>query len=473
MPASAPAAPKKKSASLDMTQGSPVRLLILFALPMLIGGIFQLLYNTVDTLVVGRFVSTEALAAIGATSSTTMFIMFLGNAVMNVLSVIVSQAEGAKQEDLMRKAVSHAVYLVILVGGLLGLVAFFGARPFLTLLGTDPSIIDNSVTYVQIVCGLTIAQLFYNGASSILRAIGDSRTPLYFLIFSSLLNVGLDLLFVIVFSWGVAGVGFATVISQGVSAVLCILYMLRKYPRLRPDPDAWKLDGTMIREYVRIGIPMVVQSAVLNVGMFVITAVINSFGVDTVAAYTIGSRVEQLATVTFSNLAFSFAVYAGQNFGARRFDRIKDGLRKGVPMVIGLSLLSTLVMMLFADPLADFFMRDGSPEVLTRAVAMIRTEAAMYFALGTIWALSSTLRGMGAVKITLASSVVELASKIGFSLLLPAFLGYIGIWMAAPIGWVLGILPCLAYLIWWSKDPEGRSKKLGAGRQKKEAAQKA
>ena len=455
-------APKKKSANLDMTQGSPVKLLILFALPMLLGGIFQLLYNTVDTLVVGRFVSTEALAAIGATSSTTMFIMFLGNAVMNVLSVIVSQAEGAKQDALMRKAVSHAVYLVLIVGTFLGLLAFFGARPFLTLLGTDPSIIDNSVTYVQIVCGLTMAQLFYNGASSILRAIGDSRTPLYFLIFSSLLNVGLDLLFVIVFGMGVAGVGFATVISQAVSAVLCITYMLKKYPRLRPDHEAWQLDREMIREYVRIGVPMVVQSAVLNVGMFVITAVINSFGVDTVAAYTIGSRVEQLATITFSNLAFSFAVYAGQNFGARRFDRIKEGLRKGVPLVICMALLSTLVMMLFAEPLANFFMRDGSPEVLTRAVAMIRIEASMYFALGTIWALSSTLRGMGAVKITLASSIIELVSKIGFSLLLPPLLGYIGVWMAAPIGWVLGIIPSLIYLIWWGRDPEEHSKKLGS-----------
>ena len=452
---------KKKGASLDMTQGSPVRLLILFAIPMLIGGVFQLLYNTVDTLVVGRFVSTEALAAIGATSSTTMFIMMLGNAVMNVLSVIVSQAEGAKREDLMRKAVSHAVYLVLVVGTLLGLLAFFGARPFMQLLGTDPTIIDNSVTYVQIVCGLTIAQLFYNGASSILRAIGDSRTPLYFLIFSSLLNVGLDLLFVIVFGLGVTGVGFATVISQAVSAVLCILYMLRKYPRLRPDADAWKLDTGMIKEYVRIGIPMVVQSAVLNVGMFVITAVINSFGVDTVAAYTIGSRVEQLATVTFSNLAFSFSVYSGQNFGARRYDRILQGLRKGLVIVVSLALLSTLVMELFAPQLASFFMRDGSDEVLTRAVAMIRIEAALYFALGSIWTLSSTLRGMGAVKITLASSIVELVSKIGLSLLLPLFLGYVGIWLAAPIGWVLGIVPCLLYLIWWSKSPEERSKKLG------------
>ena len=451
---------KKRGASLDMTQGEPARLLILFAIPMLIGGIFQLLYNTVDTLVVGRYVSTDALAAIGATSSTTMFVMMMGSGVTNALSIIVSQAEGARQTALIKKAVAHAVYLVAVVGAFLGLLSLFGARPLMALLGTDEAIIDQSVTYIQIVCGLTVAQLCYNGAASILRAIGDSQTPLYFLIFSSLLNVALDLLFVIAFQWGVAGVAWATVISQAVSAALCVGYMLKKYPRLRPDGASWRFDGTMLGEFLRIGLPMVAQSAVLNVGMFVITAVINSFGKDTMAAYTIGSRVEQLATVTFSNLAFSFSVYTGQNFGARRYDRIREGLRKGLLIVGGLALLSTAVMMIFAQPLAGFFMEDKNPVVLEQAVAMIRVEAALYVALGVIWGLNNGMRGVGAVKITLVSSIVELVSKIGLSLLLPQFFGTTGVWMAAPIGWVLGIIPTVIYLAWWFRDPEGRSKAL-------------
>lgn len=454
-----------RRANLDMTQGSPVRLLILFAIPMLIGGVFQLLYNTVDTVVVGRYVSTDALAAIGATSSTTMFVMMMGSGVTNALSVIIAQEEGAKRTESLKKAVAHGTYLVLGAGAVLGLLSFFGAGPLMRLLGTDPAIIGDSITYIRIVCGLTIAQLFYNGAAAVLRAIGDSRTPLYFLIFSSLLNVALDLLFVIAFSWGVAGVAWATLISQAVSAVLCVAYMLKKYPRLRPDAAAWKPDGMMFGDYARIGIPMVVQSGALNVGMFVITAVINSFGKDTMAAYTIGSRVEQLATVTFSNLAFSFSVYAGQNFGARKYDRIKDGLRKGLTIVVGLALLSTLVMELFAKPLANFFLNGGSPQVLERAVAMIRIEAALYFALGTIWTLSSTLRGMGAVRVVLLSSIIELVSKIGLSLLLPLFFDYIGVWLAAPIGWILGIIPSLLYLLWWFQDPAARSAKLHGKRE--------
>jgi Na+-driven multidrug efflux pump len=186
------------------------------------------MYNMVDTIVVGRFVSIDALAAIGAASSTSMFIMLMGNGLTNGLSVIISQAEGAKQGERLLKAVTHAVYLVLGGSLVLGLAAFFGARPMMTLLGAPENIIDQSVVYIQITGGLTVALLSYNGITSVLRAIGDSRTPLYFLIFSSLLNVGLDLFFVLALHGGVAGVAWATVFSQLVSAVLCLVYMAKK-----------------------------------------------------------------------------------------------------------------------------------------------------------------------------------------------------------------------------------------------------
>jgi len=453
---------ENKQASLNMTQGPPAKLLILFAIPMLIGGVFQLMYNVVDTIVVGRFVSIDALAAIGAASSTSMFIMHMTNGITSGLSIIVSQAEGAGQETVLKKAVSHAVYIILAAGAVLGLLAFFGARAMMTLLGAPENIIDQSVAYIQITGGLTIAAVAYNGITSVLRAIGDSRTPLYFLIFSSLLNVVLDLLFVLALHGGVAGVAFATVISQAVSAILCILYMIKKYPRLVPDRASWQFDNAMIKEYLRIGLPMCVQSAVLCVGMFVITAVINSFGSDIVAAYTVGGKVEQLATVSFSNVAFSFSVYAGQNFGAKKYDRIKDGLKKGLGIVGGLALASTVVMLIFARPLALVFMDQPSDYVLDAAVSMIRIEAVLYAALGGIWTVNSALRGIGAVKITLASSIVELVIKIGVSVLLPLAIGYVGIWLAAPIGWVLGMVPSVTYLMLWFKNPESFGRKKDA-----------
>jgi len=184
--------------------------------------------------------------------------------------------------------------------------------------------------------------------------------------------------------------------------------------------------------------------------MFVITAVINSYGSDIVAAYTIGSKVEQLATITFSNMAFSFSVYAGQNFGARKYERIAEGLKKGIAIISSLALLSTVVMWMFADFFAKLFLDTNQTTlVLEGAVSMIRTEALLFVALGAIWTVNSALRGMGKVKITLISSIIELVSKIGISVLLPMAIGYAGIWMAAPIGWVLGLIPSLAYLILW------------------------
>lgn len=442
---------KTKAKNLDMTQGEPARLLVLFAIPMLIGGIFQLMYNMTDTLVVGRFASVDALAAIGATGSTTSLIMMLGQGLTNAVSVVISQAEGAGRQDRMKSCVAHAVYLVLAGSLVLGLASFFGARPFLTLLGTPENIIDDAVSYVQITGGLSIALTAYNGVAAVLRAIGDSKTPLYFLILCSLLNVVLDLVFVIAFHGGVPGVAIATVISQAVSVVLCVFYMVRRYPRLRPDAASFRFDGKIIREYLSIGLPMCFQSGVLCVGMFVITAVINSFGSDIVAAYTIGGKVEQLATLSFSNLAFSFSVYAGQNYGARLYRRIGEGLKKGLLIIVGLTILSSAVMLLFARPLAQIFLEEDVAAVLDGAVAMIRTEACFFWALGIIWAVNSTLRGMGLVRIALVSSIVELVCKIGISVTLSQVIGSAGIWSAAPSGWVLGLIPSLIYLLRWFK----------------------
>lgn len=442
---------KTKAKNLDMTQGEPARLLVLFAIPMLIGGIFQLMYNMTDTLVVGRFASVDALAAIGATGSTTSLIMMLGQGLTNAVSVVISQAEGAGRQDRMKSCVAHAVYLVLAGSLVLGLASFFGARPFLTLLGTPENIINDAVSYVQITGGLSIALTAYNGVAAVLRAIGDSKTPLYFLILCSLLNVVLDLVFVIAFHGGVPGVAIATVISQAVSVVLCVFYMVRRYPRLRPDAASFRFDGKIIREYLTIGLPMCFQSGVLCVGMFVITAVINSFGSDIVAAYTIGGKVEQLATLSFSNLAFSFSVYAGQNYGARLYRRIGEGLKKGLLIIVGLTILSSAVMLLFARPLAQIFLEEDVAAVLDGAVAMIRTEACFFWALGIIWAVNSTLRGMGLVRIALVSSIVELVCKIGISVTLSQVIGSAGIWIAAPSGWVLGLIPSLIYLLRWFK----------------------
>ena len=443
---------RRKAANLDMTKGEPARLLVLFAIPMLIGGVFQLMYKHDRHLGGGPVRQCGRPGGHRGHQLHHLPDHHAGQGLTNAVSVVISQAEGAGQQERMKRCVAHALYLVAAGSLILGLASFLGARPFLELLGTPVNIVDDAVAYVQITGGpFRGPDLLQRGVR---RAAGHRglQDPLYFLILCSLLNVALDLVFVIAFHWDVPGVAIATVISQAVSVVLCVLYMIRKYPRLRPDAAAFRLDPALLKEYLSIGLPMCFQSAVLGVGMFVITAVINSFGSDIVAAYTIGGKVEQLATLSFSNLAFSFSVYAGQKLRGQLYRRIGDGLKKGLVIIIGLSLLSSVVMLLFARPLAQIFLEDNVAAVLDGAVAMIRTEACFFWALGAIWAVNSTLRGMGMVKAALVSSVVELVCKIGVSVTLSQLLGSMGIWLAAPSGWVLGLVPSLFFLLrWWKK----------------------
>jgi putative MATE family efflux protein len=432
-----------KTQTIDMTQGNPTKLLVTFALPMLIGSIFQLMYNMTDSVILGKFVGADALASIGATSSTTFLFLALATGMTGGITIVISQYFGAKNDVLIRRTTVSAIYITISAAVLLGIVGFFAARPVMQLLGTPDNIIDQAVIYVQITCGLYVTQIAYNSAASILRALGDSKTPLYFLIICTMLNVVLDLIFVVSFHNGVAGVAFATVISQAVSAVLCIVYMAKKYTLLHFKKEDMKPDWKLIRRIMSIGLPMGLQSCLLSIGMMVITSVINSFGSDVVAAQTVGSKVEQLVTIIFSQVAFSFSVYSGQNFGAKDFMRIKLGLKKAFIIVGSLSLISTAVMFLFGKHIILLFVDPSETMIIKSAGELIHIEALFFAALGWIWLYNSALRGIGDMGVTLLSSLVELGAKILLSIFLSRAFGYIGIWYAAPIGWVLGLIPSM------------------------------
>lgn len=380
----------KPSGAIDMTQGKPINLMLRFALPMMIGSIFQSLYSMVDSAVLGRFVGSHALAAIGATTSTTGLILLLATGVTSAISIALSQYVGANDTDRVRKGIVASGWITLLLGVVLGLISVFAARPLMQLLKTPEDVIDMSVLYIQIVCGCGIAQFAYNAAASILRALGDSKTPLYFLILCSILSVILDLISVIGLNMGVAGVAVATVGSQAISAAICILVMFRKYPDLMPKRHTLRPDMPVSLKIFGMGAQMALQSLFLSVGMMVITRVINGYGSNVVAAFTVGSNVQNLAVMLFSNFSLEF----------------------------------------------------------------IRIQAWFFPFLGWIWLYNSTVKGMGKINISMVSSVVELCSKIGLSLLLPIWIGTTGIWFAAPIGYILGIIPLLIYYY------SGRWKKL-------------
>ncbi len=443
-----------RSTAIDMTRGKPIHLMLRFALPMMIGSVFQSLYTMVDSAVLGQYVGANALAAVGATTSTTNFILLLSTGITSAVSIVLSQFVGANDLKKIRAGLVSTFYLTLGVGAFMGLVSLLLARPLMQLLQTPESVIDMSVLYIQLIGGLGIAQFAYNAVASVLRALGDSKTPLIFLIFCSLLNVLLDLVSVLVFHLGVAGVAGATVIAQAISAAVCIAYMFKKHPQLRLTRADFAPNWAVLLRIFGMGAQMALQGALLSVGMMVITRVINGFGEEVVAAFTVGSNVQNLAVMLFSSFSFGFSVYVGQNFGAHLADRIRRGVWEILLLVGGLSALASALSLIFAKSLVLLYVKPEETQVIAASFDFVRIQSWFFPFLGWIWLYNSTLKGMGKIGITMVSSFVELGSKIAFSILLPIWLGYTGIWLSAPIGWILGLIPDLIYYYggFWSRS---------------------
>lgn len=435
----------KKSDAIDMTQGRPISLMLRFALPMMIGSVFQSLYTMVDSAVLGRYVGSQALAAIGATSSTVYFLLLLSTSVTSAVSIVVSQFVGANDLGKIRAGVVSTIYLTFSLSAVIGLISIFAARPLMLLLDAPESLLDMSVLYIQIIGGVSVASFAYNAVSSILRALGDSKTPLIFLIVCSLLNVVFDLFAVLALDLGVAGVAIATVAAQAISAVACTFYMYKKHPELALKKENMRPDFKVLWQILGMGLQMALQGALLSIGMMFITRIINGFGETVVAAFTVGSNVQNLAVMLFANFSFGFSVYVGQNYGARLSERIRRGVREIFLLVGGLSALACVIVLIFQEPLVLLYVKPEETAVVEASLSFVRVQAWFFPFLGWIWLYNSTLKGMGKIGITMVSSFVELGSKIAFTLILPIWMGYTGIWYAAPIGYILGLLPDLIY----------------------------
>lgn len=430
----------------DLTEGRPLKQILIFALPMIIGGIIQQLYSVVDTLIVGNTLGSQALAAVGATGSTMFFMISFMIGLTNAFSIVTSHYFGAKNEQMVKKTVVNAIFLSAICAVLLTLVGIYGARPLMELLQTPSEIINQSTIYIQICIGFCAAQLAYNVAAALLRAIGDSKTPLYFLMISALANIALDLVFILVFHMDVAGAAVATVISQAISATLCIVHIIRKFPIFHIKRQEFRPDFKQLVLVSKMGLTMGLQSCLISLGEMAVTGVINGFGTTVVAAYTAGVRVEEFATLAFINLSQAFSIYAGQNLGARKTARVQEGFKKLAVVIILLSFVSMILIFNFGDDITRWFIADSDAEinnVVNIAYQYLCVSACFYPFLGMILLYNNTLRGIGELSVPLMSGIIELFSKVGFSIILSSLFSYTGIWYAAPLGWMLGMIPSL------------------------------
>ena len=420
----------------DMTSGSPTLLIIKFAIPMLIGNMFQQFYNMVDSIVVGKFVGKEALAAVGATGALNFFIFSLTFGLSAGISIVVSQYFGAKDYDNVRKSVATAAYTIFGVSVIMGSVGILLSRWLLQLLNTPDSIIDQSTIYMRIMFLGILGIAGYNGISFILRALGDSITPLIFLIVASLLNVGFDLLFVIVFGWGVAGVATATIIAQGISAIGCITYALMKVKIIHMPLREFKPNLFIFKKTLKLGLPVALQNSMISISLMALQRITNSFGDVVIAAVTVASRIEQLILQPGMSIGAAVSSFTGQNIGADQIQRAKKGFYSASKIIIALSLVMLPVMYFGGEHIMILFTKKEDIEVVRIGLESIRVTSFFYTFVGMIFITRNFLIGSGDIGIPMAMGISEVVCRVLFANLLVIPWGYRGIWWATALTWL-------------------------------------
>ncbi len=425
----------------DMTKGAPLKLLLLFSVPLLIGNIFQQLYNIADIVIVGRTLGMNALAAVGATSPVFFFLMFVVVGLTNGFAVITGQRFGAKDPVGVRRSVTVSTVLssifTIVFSVLLGLFM----NVILDWMNVPREIYKDAFWYIQIVVAGLISANAYNLLASIVRALGDSKTPLYFLIFASLLNIALALLFILKFGWGVPGSAVAVVMSQTFSACLCVVYVKKRFPILHLQIDDWKFaikkeSIPFAMEHLKVGIPMALQYSILGIGILIIQSVCNTFGPDVIAAFTAALRIEQIAPLPMVSFGVALAAYTAQNFGANNYSRIRAGVKRSSLINISLSIIMAILIHFWGSDIVGIFLGQAETEIIKIAREYLWISTIFYFFLGQIFIFRNALQGMGEAMLPLVASIAELVIRSFAAVYLAVKFSYFGIFYAGPIAWV-------------------------------------
>ena len=442
---------RKQNNVMDMTEGNITKQLMLFSVPMLLGNLFQQIYNLVDSIVVGRVVGPNALAAIGATGSVTFLFIALCNGMGSGGGIVVSQKFGAKDETGVRKSLTNAAYLMMGMAVIVCVISYLLTPTILTLLKTPSDIISDAISYMRMMClGLPLVAI-YNYSSFMLRALGDSRGPLYFLIVSCLINVVLDILFVKVLGMSVFGAALATVISQFIAGAGCIIYSVKTNEFFRLSKEDYNTDKKIVYDTVRLGVPMSLQFSMIAISCMGLQAVVNSFGSVAVAAFTATSRIEQLVHQPYTSLGTALATFTGQNYGARQDSRIKEGFKKSTIIMLTMSVILLIIMQIGGKAIVSLFVSDSA--VIEMGAKGLKITSLFYAVLGMIYVTRGTQNGLGDALFAFINGIVEVIARI----ILPAFLVAIpalnvyGIWWSAGLVWFVSAVFCLMRYISFNK----------------------
>lgn len=455
---------RERKNDCNMTEGAPARKLFFFAAPMILGNLFQQLYNMADSVIVGQFAGVDALAAVGASYALTTVFVMLAIGGGNGSAVVTAQYLGAKRYRELKTSVSTALTAFLALGILLAAAGYFGSGMILTALKTPENILGMARQYLNIYFAGLPFLFLYNVLASMFNALGDSKTPLYLLIFSSVVNVGLDIWFVAGFSMGVAGVAVATVIAQGTAAVISFLLLLRKLRDYEvPDDDACKagdrklFDADMLAHMVKMAIPTMLQQSIVSVGMLLVQSVINRFGSDVLAGYTAAGRIESICIVPMIAAGNAVATFTAQNVGAGKHERVREGYRSAYGMVFGFAAVICIAVLLSRKALIGMFLDGaGNAAAYETGISYLSFIAFFYVLIGLKAITDGVLRGSGDVGVFMAANLINLSIRVSAAYLLAPVLGAAAVWYAEPMGWAVNYL--LSFLRY--KSGKWRTKKL-------------
>jgi putative MATE family efflux protein len=439
---------KTQKKAINMVTDSPGRALLLFALPMILGNLFQQFYNIIDSVVVGRFVGEEALASVGASYSITN--VFIAIAVGGGIgsSVVVSQFLGAKQTGNMKTAISTTLINFLSIGVILGGLGLLFNHRILSFMNTPENVFHNASVYLGIYfIGLPFL-FMYNVQASVFQALGDSKTPLYLLVFSSLLNVVLDLLFVTQFFMGVAGVAIATLIAQGLSAVLSFLILIKRLKEYETTEPFRLYDWNMMLHMMRVAIPSTLQQSIVHIGMLLVQSVVNGFGSAVMAGFAAGTRIESICIVPMLALGNAMSTYTAQNIGAGKTDRVKVGYRYCYLMAGVFAVIICVIMETWGDLFIRSFLNEGSADTAFQTgMSYVRFISFFYICIGCKATTDGLLRGAGDVVVFTIANLVNLAIRVSVAAVFAPIIGVQAVWFAVPMGWTANyIISFIRYL---------------------------
>ncbi len=425
-----------KDTTKDMTQGSPMKLILGFSIPLLFGFLFQQFYSVVDTVIVGRFLGVRALAGVGSTGSVNFLIIGFCMGVCNGFAIPLAHKFGAKDYEGLRRFMANSVWLSIAFASVMTVATSLLCRKMLEWMKTPEDIFADAYIYILIIFIGIPATYLYNMLSGIIRAMGDSRTPLVFLTMSSLLNIVLDLVCIVNFGMGVAGAAVATVVSQGISGIFCLLYMIKKFPNLHIQKEEWAPNPAHMRILCGMGIPMGLQYSITAIGSVILQTSVNTLGAVAVASVTAAGKVAMFFSCPFDAMGSTMATYSGQNVGAKKLDRLGQGMKACVTLGVIYSAIAFVALWFFGERLSALFIHAEDPALLRDARLLLIMNGAFYVPLALVNIVRFMIQGMGFGRFAILAGVCEMVARGVAGLLLVPMLGFMGVCLASPLAWI-------------------------------------